>query len=147
MSPRRFLPCFATLLVAAATMPGAAWQQPHSDEQQIRRVLEDYVVGWREADTTKLTRVLAADGAVMWVTGEGAGERLATMTFAEVLKRRQAQPEYGVPWRIERLDVLDGRLAVAKLRIARAGGHYIDYLALHRIAGRWLIVNKTYVTR
>jgi Putative lumazine-binding len=38
-------------------------------------------------------------------------------------------------------------LAVAKLSISRAGGSYVDYLVLEKIASDWRIVTKTWVTR
>ena len=135
--------CF---MLGAYLRAGQAGQQT-DDEAAIRKVLEDYIVGWREADVPKLATVFDAEGRVMWLSGDPGSERLNTMTFAEILKRCRPSPDYGKEWRVESLDVLDGRLAVAKVQISRAGGHYVDYLALHKLAGGWRIVNKTFVMR
>jgi hypothetical protein len=69
------------------------------------------------------------------------------MTFAENLEGRRAQPEYGRTWRVVMLDVVDDQLAAAKLEISRAGGSCVDYLLLQKIAGKWRIVTKAFVTR
>jgi hypothetical protein len=83
----------------------------------------------------------------MWLSGDRGAERLNTMTFAEILTRCRPQAEFGKTWRAESLDVLDGSLAMAKVYISIANAHYLGYLALHKIAGQWRIVNKTCVRR
>jgi len=135
------------IMVALLSGHLPASQSP-TDEQAVRGVLEDYVVGWREGDVEKLANVFAPNGMVKWPSGSGPDAVLNTMTFEQVLARgRRPQPEYGKEWRVESLDVLDEGLAVARVYISRAGGHYIDYLTLYRIGDRWHIVSKTYVTR
>ena len=123
--------------------------QETSDEGQIRQMLNDYIVGWREADGERLARVFAAkEGRVMWISKQSGKEILSSMTFGEILQREnKPQPHYGLDWEVLDLDIVDGRLAVAKLHISRAGGSYIDFLVCHKIAGEWRIVNKTFVVR
>ena len=70
------------------------------------------------------------------------------MTFSEVLARgSRPQPEYGLRYEIQALDVIDDRLAVARVEQSRKGGSYVDVLVLYRIAGEWRIVTKTFVSR
>jgi hypothetical protein len=122
--------------------------QSSTDEQRIRAVLEEYVTGWREGDVERLGRIFAVDeGRILWLSGNPGQETLMSMTFGQALQRRRPQPEYGQTWRILTLDVVDEQLAVAKLDISRAGGSYVDYLVLQKIAGEWRIVTKTYVVR
>lgn len=122
--------------------------QSPSDEDQIRGVLADYVTGWRDGDAERLARVFATDeGRILWLEGAPGEERLRSMTFGEALKQRPPQPEYGRPWSVLGLDVVDGQLAVAKLEIADADVSYVDCLVLQKISGSWLIVTKTFVTR
>ncbi|HSR69064.1 MAG TPA: nuclear transport factor 2 family protein [Acidobacteriota bacterium] len=119
-----------------------------SDQDQLEQLLEDYVAGWREADVKRLEKVFALEeGRVMWVSDASGQETLSSMTFAQVLERRKPQPEYGLEWSILSLDVVGGRLAVAKVRISRAGGSYIDFLVCQKIADRWKIINKTFLTQ
>jgi hypothetical protein len=69
------------------------------------------------------------------------------MTFDDVLERRRPQPHYGLEWDVLALDVVDRKVAVAKLDISRSGGSYVDFLVLYKIAGEWRIVNKTFAVR
>ncbi len=132
-------------LVGQTADPGKAAQ----DEALINEVLDIYVSAWREGDVERLSEIFAAEeGRVMWLTGNGADQHLASMTFQQVLDRgSRPNPEYGLEWDVLSLDVLDGALAMAKLDISRSGGSYVDYLALQKIAGEWRIVNKTFVVR
>ena len=83
----------------------------------------------------------------MWVSDNSGSERLGTMTFSDVLKRRKSQPQYGLDWRVLSLDVVDSSVAVSKLHISRKGGSYVDFLVLYKIGERWRIVNKTFSVR
>jgi Zn ribbon nucleic-acid-binding protein len=121
---------------------------PSADEQQIRAVLNDYIVGWREGNVEKLSGIFAHDeGRVQWVSERDGREVLNAMTFGDVLKQQKARPAYGLQWRVLDLDIIDNELAVAKLQISRSNGHYIDFLILQKINDRWRIINKTFVTR
>ena len=85
---------------------------------------------------------LAPAGAVMWTSGDEGEETLSSMSWADVLERgRRPQPAFGEPWRLLELDVVDGKLAVAQVEIARSGGSYVDYLLLYRLADGWRIVS------
>lgn len=122
--------------------------QEASDEDRIRKILNDYITGWREGDVERLSRVFAVEqGRVMWISDQSGKEELQSMTFGDVLKRQKSQPQYGLEWEVLSLDIVDGKLAVAKLHISRAGGSYIDFLVCHKISGDWRIVNKTFVVR
>jgi hypothetical protein len=119
-------------------------QEPDADRDAIRRVLTAYVEGWRDGDVARLGTALAPNGQIMWPAN---GRGLTTMTFEAALERRRPQPEYGRTWEVQSLDVVDARLAVAKLSISREGGSYVDYLVLMKLDAGWRIVNKTFVTR
>jgi hypothetical protein len=118
------------------------------DDVQVRQVLERYVNGWRDGDVQRLSGVLATDeGRVFWLAGAAGQDTLKSMTFAQALRNRRPQPDYGRNWSVAGLDIVDGRLAVARLHISRREGSYVDYLVLHRIAGQWRIVAKAFVLR
>ncbi len=146
---KRTLPiCF--VLAALAVAPAAAAMPPAgTDEKAIRAIIADYVQGWREADPKRLSRVFALEeGRVLWLAERSGKQVLASRTFEKILQRpRKAQPEYGLEWEVLDLDVIDGKLASAKVRISRRGGSYIDLLLLHKIEDEWRIVTKTFVSR
>lgn len=134
-------------LAAAGSAPGAA--QAGADSVEIREVVEGYIVGWRTADEALLAQVFATDqGVILWPSGDPGEETLSGMTFGDLLARgRRPNPAYGESWRIRELDIVDGKLAVAKVDISREGGSYVDYLVLYKLGGGWRIVTKTYVVR
>jgi len=136
------------LIAGIVTFVSATPARAADDEDQIRKTVDNYIVGWREGDVDRLSEVFALDeGRVMWIA-EGEGEEnLASMTFGAVIQHRRPQPEFGIDWRILTLDVIDGKLAVAKVSIACKGESYIDVLVLQKISSIWRIVNKTFVLR
>ena len=135
------------LTLLLATVTSAVPAEEASDPNQVRKVLEDYVVGWRDGDVDRLASVFAVkEGRVTWVAEESGSEVLRSMTFEKVLERMKPHPQYGLKWEVLSLDVVDSSLAVAKVRIShKASNYYIDYLVLEKIAGEWRIVSKTFV--
>ncbi len=122
--------------------------QETTDKELIHKMLSNYVEGWREGDEAKLRSVFALDeGRVVWIATADGKEKLQAMTFEKIVQRGKKQPAYGLEWDILALDIIDGRLAVAKLEISRKGGSYVDILTCHKIEGQWRIVNKAFVTR
>ncbi len=136
-------------LVCALHGPGPVLAQSVPDSVQIHEVIEGYIVGWRTADANLLSRVFATDrGVLLWPSGDPGAETLNGMTFEDILARgRRPNPAYGEQWKIRALDIVDGKLAVAKVDISREGGSYVDYLVLYKLGVGWRIVTKTYVVR
>lgn len=141
------LHCLFSVLALTLLMVPTSQAQETTDETQLRELVEGYIVGWREADTERLRDVFDEAGHILWVSTNADAETLNARTFADVLKRRKKQPEYGLDWEILNLDIVDGKLAVAKVHISRKGGSYIDFLVCQRIDDQWRIVNKTFVVR
>ena len=135
----------STVLLGLLVSSGAA-AQDHSDEAQIRRVLQAYVEGWKAGDAERLGEVLAPNGTVMWTSETDGVETLQTMTFAAIIERGRSQRVYELT-SVVSLDIVDETLAVAKVDIERAGGSYIDYLVLYKLGEEWRIVNKAFVVR
>lgn len=140
------LVCLPFLVLFSSVGLSIAEAQPATDSDVIHRVIEDYVVGWREADIQRLTRAFEVkEGRILWTSNTPEGEVLGSMTFGEALERRKEQPAYGSKWDIVELDIVENKLAVAKVFISTKKGHYIDYLVLQKIGEQWKIVIKTYV--
>ena len=147
MTMRPTISIMALALALHGSEPVLAQSVP--DSVQIHEVIEGYIVGWRTADADLLSRVFATEGGVLlWPSGEPGAETLNGMTFGDILARgRRPNPAYGEHWKIRALDIVDGKLAVAKVDISREGGSYVDYLVLYKLGVGWRIVTKTYVVR
>lgn len=138
------------VLACAALMgPTLLQAQTPSDSVAVANVVMNYVTGWREGDAEALAEVFALnDGVVLWTSGDDEAAQLNGMTFQQILDRgRRPNPSYGLETTIEEIDVVDGKLAVARVHISRAGGSYTDIFLLYKLEQGWRIVTKTYVTR
>lgn len=139
---------FALLAVSwSAPIPSAA--QEVSAEEELRQVMDAFVRGWREGDAALLSSVVATDeGRITWVSGEGSEERVGSMTFREALDRNRVHPDYGREgWELVTLEVVDGELAFARLRIPEGDLVNIDFMVCYRVAGERRIVSNTFVVR
>ncbi len=121
--------------------------QHETVEAEIRQVMDHFVRGWREGDADLLSSVLALDdGRITWISGQGADERVGSMTFGDAVARDRAHPDYGADgWELLSLDVVDDQLAVVKLRIPEGEAVNIDYMVCYRVRGQWKIVSNTFV--
>lgn len=81
------LPIMTALLSGTLTA-----RQATNDNKAVRGVLENYVVGWREADLDKLGHVFASNGMIMWVSEGSDAEILNTLTFEQSLSRGWTLP-------------------------------------------------------
>lgn len=122
---------------------------PNVEESQVRQVVGDYIEGWREADAERLSQVFALDnGHVIWLSDKDGSETVESMSFGDIVSRdKEPNPEYGRNSEILALDVVDDKLAVAKVEISFSKGNYIDYLVLYKVGDDWRIATKTFVTR
>ena len=137
------------LAIGAMLFSINAQAEETGDEAAIRHVVAEYVAGWRDGDVERLAKIFALDhGHIIWRGSDDAGEIIQSVSFGEALERRKTNPGYGMPYRIESLDVIDGVLAVVKFNVERAGkGSYIDYFTLYKVNGEWKIVVKAFASR
>lgn len=140
------------LLVAGGML--VAWSssvsaQAPGDSVAVAKVVMDYVAGWREGDLELLAEVFEPDeGVLLWTSGGDGAAQLNGMTFRQILDRgSRPNAAYGLETEIQGIDVVDGKLAVAKVYISRSGGSYTDYLVLYKLDHGWRIVTKTFVSR
>ncbi len=133
---------FALLLMLVAAEVSAQ----ASDSVGIAEVVDDYIVGWREADATLLERAFDMEaGVVLWVERREGSDRLQSRKLADLVQTVKPHATYGLDYRIESLQIIDAQLAVALVRIPRGESHYMDALELQKINGEWKIVLKSFV--
>ncbi|HMG69702.1 MAG TPA: nuclear transport factor 2 family protein [Gemmatimonadaceae bacterium] len=131
----------ACLLLAAANTH--AQVTPAVEREAVRRAVLDYVEGFYEGDTAKLTRALRPDlskyGFWRDSTGKYDGER---MTFAEAIaygKKVKAQNrpvKASWPKDVVIFEVQD---QTASAKVTAWWG--TDYLLLGRFEGKWMITD------
>ncbi|MGH6691442.1 MAG: nuclear transport factor 2 family protein [Acidimicrobiales bacterium] len=138
-----------SLMLGIATLVGSVWvtaaTRETADEQAIRRTVQYYFDGGRNADSATMRKAFRLDVAHMLFVREG---QLVDVPIPEFVRRTGArrtadfQPD-SFPRRVTLVDVA-GTSAVAKLEMVTPVGLVVDYMALLKIDGEWLIVNKIF---
>lgn len=111
-------------------------------ENAIRAVVEAYVEGMTFADETAMRRAFHPDCKIIGHY-EGALEWASLDEFIDAIKGVVSQTPPTPTWTIEALDVT-GDAASVKVIDDFMGMTFTDYLALLKIEGTWLIINKLY---
>lgn len=133
-------------LAAAPAVAQDAWRT-HSPEVQavdaaVRAPLEAYLRGHATGSADEFRPAFHPD-AQLWGMRNGT---LIRMTSAEYIDRASGAPAADEAQRrrwIESIDVT-GDTAVAKIVLDYPTVRFTDYMALSRIDGRWVIVNKMF---
>lgn len=146
MKPLMIAVALATGLAATPAMAQNPWQA-HSPEVQavdaaVRAPLEAYLRGHATGLADDFRPAFHPD-AQLWGMRNGA---LIRMTAEEYIGRASGSPPADESRRrrwIESVDVT-GDTAVAKIVLDYPTVRFTDYMALARIEGRWVIVNKMF---
>ena len=146
MKPLIVVAAFAAALTAAPALAQDAWRA-HAPEIQaidaaVRAPLEAYLRGHATGSPDEFRPAFHPD-AQLWGMRDGA---LIRMTAEEYIGRASGAPAADEARRrrwIESLDVT-GDTAVAKIILDYPSVRFTDYMALSRIDGRWVIVNKMF---
>lgn len=146
MKPLIIAAAFAAVLTAAPAFAQDAWRA-HSPEVQavdaaVRAPLEAYLRGHATGLADEFRPAFHPD-AQLWGMRNGA---LIRMTAEQYIGRASGSPAADEAQRrrwIESIDVT-GDTAVAKIVLDYPTVLFTDYMALSRIDGRWVIVNKMF---
>jgi hypothetical protein len=116
----------------------------HEDLAAITETIQLYFDGIHHGDVAKLERVFHADARLI---GEVNGQHYQKHRdeYIEIVRNREAPASLGAAFRmrITSMDV-SHHTAVAKLFTPIGAIVYVDYLALQKIAGTWVIVHKLF---
>jgi hypothetical protein len=114
------------------------------DLTSIADVLQRYFDGIHHGDVALLEPVFHADARLM---GEVNGQQYQKHRdeYLEIVRNRPAPASLGAPFqmRITSVDVTR-HTAVAKLVTPVNMTGYVDYLALQKIGGTWVVVHKLF---
>lgn len=146
MKPLIIAAALAAVLTAAPAFAQDAWRA-HSPEVQavdaaVRAPLEAYLRGHATGLAHEFRPAFHPD-AQLWGMRNGA---LIRMTAEQYIARASGSPAADESQRrrwIESIDVT-GDTAVAKIVLDYPTVLFTDYMALSRIDGRWVIVNKMF---
>ena len=117
-----------------------------SDTTDIEQTIEKYIAGWRTANADLLKEAFDLDaGIVLWVDNSGESEQLKSMELSELTNRNKPIDDYGIGYKIQSLQIIDTRLAIAFVKIPLKSSYYIDCLELQKINSQWKIVLKSFV--
>ena len=129
------------VLGVALLVPATSFAQNAKDRAGAERAALDYLEGFYEGSTEKLSRSVHPEVLKFGFYMEDGEYHRAPMSFDEMLgyatrvKEREDFPDANAPKRVELLDVLD-QTAVAKV-YAWWG---TDYLTMAKYDGEWKIV-------
>ena len=130
-------------------------QENISDSQLITTAINNYFEGYVERDIDKLNAAFDTENGTMKVPVM-EGEQVTGFKnryFEEVVpnwgNRKKLDPAVEKECELEilNMDIMDGEIATAKIRMSVEKFTYIDMLSLHKIGGTWKITKKIYLAR
>ena len=146
MKPLIIAAAIATVLTAAPAFAQDAWRANSPEVQavdaDVRAPLEAYLRGHATGSADEFRPAFHPD-AQLWGMRNGA---LIRMTAEDYVGRASGSPPADEAQRrrwIESIDVT-GDTAVAKIILDYPAVRFTDYMALSRIDGRWVIINKMF---
>ncbi|WP_440223818.1 nuclear transport factor 2 family protein [Dokdonella sp. MW10] len=138
MSMRSFVLAVTLLLLPASVMAQG------SDRDAVDLVMKKMMRGFESGDPRLVFEVLRKDGTVV---GYSAGRKqVVTQTAEEWAKGFTGKPadDEALRKRSYAIVDVDGDAAVVKVMLDYPGWKGLDYLALSKIDGQWMIVSKSW---
>jgi hypothetical protein len=114
-----------------------------TDSAAITRVLEKvYFPGIYDGDVT-LLRTIYHPGTLLFGDVRGQPYARTLDAYLDGVKNRVSVKDSGKPFKTEIRNIsLVNSIAVAEVRVRMYDFDYQEFLAFHKIDGKWLIVNK-----
>lgn len=139
-------------LLAVAVLPGRNQERipdipSAADSAAIRATAADYIEGWYEGDTIRMSRAVHPELVKRIVRPNEDGALLQQMGAAELLGNTGAGHGTSTPIEDRRgeIRILDAFQNAAVVRVDAHG--WVDYLQMARWNGQWKIVNILWEAR
>jgi len=149
-SPRHvvFMGAIAIALTTIAANTLWADEKNADDESAVRAAVESYFEGARTGTAGPFEKAWDLEtGRMVYVRERDGVEALHSVPIREAIKHWTAGPP-GESWgKIQSIDMIDGKMAIANVEMLFHGTIYLDLLSLYKVDGTWKIVNKTFVRR
>ena len=113
-----------------------------TDSPGISQVLDNYFKGIYEGDIALLSSTFN-QGTLLFGDVKGQAYAKTLNEYLDGVKNRKSPKDTGQPFKGEiiSIDVINS-IAIAKVRVKMYAFDYCELLSFHKIADRWLIVNK-----
>jgi hypothetical protein len=129
-------------LLALVIIAGKTTAQTEQDKTEVTRAMLDYLEGFYEGDTAKLSRSVPEHSIKYgyWKdpkTSQYAGEAMThkeMMDYAIIIKAKNRQPKPGT---IKKTEIFEIQESVASGKVTAWWG--IDYILLEKINNKWMI--------
>jgi len=132
----------ASLVFAAACTAHAAPPDPERDA--VEATVRLYFQGHATGNGDFFRRAFHPDAFVFWVDGKtGALTKRSSAEFAGGASGKPADDEARRVRKILMVDIT-GNAAIAKVELAYPTMHFIDYLSLLKLEGKWVIIDKIF---
>jgi len=134
----------AGVIVAA---PAASHAKTTEDRQAIETVMRTFIRAFETDDQALLRSVLRSDGVMVGCST--SGRAIKTMIFNEWARNFTGEPAKDEAQRKRTFEILDvtETAAVSKLVLDYPTWQGVDYIALQKIDGAWMIVSKSWSGR
>ena len=143
----RFI-CLAITMSMIFAVDNAA-AQGSKDREAALEVVDDFITGWREGDAERLGSAANLDhGHAIWLKSSDGTFSVTSVTFGEMIEGLTSHPEYGVPYRVLSINIVDGELAIANIAAQQGDrGTILDYFTLMKVNDRWEVVTLEWLWR
>jgi len=113
------------------------------DKNALRKALENYYFkGIYEGDLNLLNQIYN-QGTLLFGDVKGQLYAKTLDQYLDGVKNRQSPKDSGKPFKGEILSIKAvNSIAIAELEVKMYDINYYEFLSLHKLDGRWLIVNK-----
>jgi len=120
----------------------AAAATPNGEREAVAAAVQLYFQGHATGDGSYYRRAFHSDARLFWVK-EGA---VAQKSGADFIAGAPGKPADDEAKRVRRIAAIDvaGDAAMAKVELVYPNVHFVDYLSLLKVDGRWTIVNKIF---
>jgi hypothetical protein len=138
MDPTRSLVLASLALSAACTAHAAA----DPERAAVEATVQLYFQGHATGDGNYFRRAFHTDAYLFWVD-KGALAKKSSGEFAAGATGKPADDEARRVRKILAVDI-SGTAAIAKVELSYPTVHFIDYLSLLKIDGKWMIIDKIF---
>lgn len=133
----------AVFAAALSSLPAAALAQ-NSEHEAVNRVMQTMMRAFKTGDATLAFEVLRKDGVVLgYSRSKGQVVSESAEEWAKGFPGKPADDEAQRQRSYEIVDVTDNA-AVVKVLLDYPAWKGVDYLALSKIDGKWMIVSKSW---
>ncbi len=114
-----------------------------NNKEAITAVINQYFKGIQFGDTVLLGQTFHKD-ALLFGDVNGVDYAKTRNEYLSGVANRVSPNDSGQPFdtEIRSIDVINS-IAIAKLHVKMYAFNYYNFLTLHEVGGKWLIVNKT----